>query len=240
MAADALTVERRDATLLVTVDHGEENLFSVAMMTELSEEIRAAAAEPALRFVRLRSEGEVFCLGREGASGEATPPARAVQAVAAAIVELNERLQTTPLIVVAEVQGDAAGFGAGLVGNADVAVAASGARFSFPEILAGYAPTIVIGWLARTIPRKRAFDMVATGAWVDAKTALRDGLITEVVPADRLEARVDERIGELAALDADALRDAKGFLSRTRGMDPASAAAASIDSLALAVAGGRA
>jgi methylglutaconyl-CoA hydratase len=235
--ADGLTIERRDATLLVTIDHGEDNLFSVAMVTELSDQIGAAAGEPGLRFVRLRSRGDVFCLGREGASREAAPSPRAVQAVAAAIVELNERLQTTSLIVVAEVPGDAAGFGAGLVGNADLAVAASGARFSFPEILAGYAPTIVIGWLARTIPRKRAFEMVATGAWVDADTALRDGLITEVVPGDRLEARVDERIAELAALDATALRDAKVFLSRTRAMDPASAAAASIDSLALAVTG---
>lgn len=237
MATEGLTIERREATLLVTADNGEENLFSVAMVKELSDELAAAASEPDLRFVRLRSRGDVFCLGREGASGEATPAPRDVQAVAAAIVGLNERLQTTPLVVVAEVQGDAAGFGAGLVGNADLAVAAEGARFSFPEILAGYAPTIVIGWLTRTIARKRAFEMVATGAWVDAKTALRDGLITEVVPDERLETRVDERIGELAAVDAIALRDAKGFFSHTRAMDPASAAAASIDSLAVAVAG---
>jgi methylglutaconyl-CoA hydratase len=241
MATEGLAIERRDATLLVTIDHGEGNLFSIAMVNGLSDAVRAAAAAPDLRFVRLRSRGDVFCLGREGASkGAPRPPARAVQAVAGAIVGLNELLQTTPLVVVAEVQGDAAGFGVGLVGNADLALAAAGARFSFPEILAGYAPTIVIGWLTRTLPRKRAFEMVATGAWVDAETALRDGLITEVVPRDRLAARVEERIAELAALDATALRDAKGFLARTRGMDPASAAAASIDSLALAVAGERA
>jgi enoyl-CoA hydratase/carnithine racemase len=158
--------------------------------------------------------------------------------VASSVVGLNELLQTTPLVVAAEVQGDAAGLGLGLVGSADVAVAAEGARFSVPEILSGYAPAVVISWLAHSIPRKRAFEMVATGAPVDAETALRDGLITEVVPGTQLEARVDERISELAALDAAALRDAKSFLSRTRAMDPASAASASIDALALAVAGG--
>jgi enoyl-CoA hydratase/carnithine racemase len=238
MPTVGLAIERREVTLLVTIDHGEENLFSVAMVNQLSREIRAAATEPDLRFVRLRSSGDVFCLGREGASaGAPRPPARAVQAVAGAIVALNELLQTTPLVVVAEVQGDAAGFGVGLVGNADLAVAAEGARFSVPEILAGYAPTIVIAWLARTVPRKRAFDMVATGGWVDGETAVRDGLITEVVPGDRLEARVDERIAELAAMDATALRDAKSFIGRTRAMDPASAATASIDALALAISG---
>jgi methylglutaconyl-CoA hydratase len=240
MGTDGLAIERLEATLLVTIDHGEENLFSVAMVNELFDEIRAAASEPDLRFVRLRSRGDVFCLGREGAGrGAPRPTARAVQAVAGAIVGLNELLQTTPLVVVAEVQGDAAGFGFGLVGNSDLAVAAEDARFSAPEILAGYAPAVVISWLARTTPRKRAFEMVATGAWVDGETALRDGLVTEVVPGDRLEARVDERVAELAALDATALRDVKAFLARTRVMDPASAAAASIDALALALAGER-
>ena len=238
MAGEGLTIERDGATLRVTIDNGEKNLFSPAMVRELSGEIRAAAAGPDLRFVRLRSRGDVFCLGREGASREGPRPTpRAVQAVAGAIVDLNELLQTTPLAVVVEVQGDAAGLGVGLVGNADLAVAAERARFSFPEILAGYAPAVVMGWLPRALPRKRAFDMVATGAWVDAETALRDGLVTEVVAGDRLEARVDERIAELEALDATALRDVKSFLARTRAMDPASAAAASVDALALAVGG---
>jgi methylglutaconyl-CoA hydratase len=241
MATDGLAIERREATLVVTVDHGEQNLFSHAMVDELADEVRTAAGEPDLRFVRLRSRGEVFCLGREGARGEGPPPSpRAIRAVASSVVGLNELLQTTPLIVVAEVQGDAAGLGLGLVGSADVAVAAEGARFSVPEILSGYAPAVVISWLAHSIPRKRAFEMVATGSPVDAETALRDGLITEVVPGTQLEARVDERISELAGLDATALRDAKSFLSRTRAMDPASAASASIDALALAVAGGEA
>src|SRR5215211_9219285 len=232
MATEGLSSERREATLLVTIDNGPDNLFSPAMVNELAEQIRAAASQPDLRFVRLRSRGDVFCLGREDASREAPQPRpRAVQAVAAAIVGLNELIQTTPLVVVAEVQGDAAGFGAGLVGNADVAVAAEHARFCFPEILDGFAPSIVMSWLPANVPRKRAFEMVATGAWTDAQTALRDGLLTEVVPADLLAARVDERIEELARTSAPALRDVKTFLGRRRAMDAASAAQASVDSL---------
>jgi methylglutaconyl-CoA hydratase len=239
MATDGLVIERSEATLLVTIDNGEENLFSVAMVRDLADHIRAAAGEPDLRFVRVRSRGDVFCLGREGASRAGSRPSgRSVQAVAGAIVGLNELLQTTPLVVVAEVQGDAAGFGLGVVGNSDLAVAAENARFSAPEILAGYAPTVVIGWLGRAVPHKRAFEMVATGAWIEAETAVRDGLVTEVVPGAALEARVDERIAEMSELDATALRDVKSFLGRTRAMDPTSAAAASIDSLALAIAGG--
>jgi enoyl-CoA hydratase/carnithine racemase len=238
MAAEGLAIERDGATLRVTIDNGEKNLFTPAMVSELSGAIRAAAAGSDVRFVRIRAAGDVFCLGRPGASKDGSPAPRAVQAVAGSIVDLNELLQTTPLTVVAEVQGDAAGLGVGLVGGADIAVAATGARFSFPEILNGYAAGVVLGWLPYALPRKRAFEMVATGTWVDAETALRDGLVTEVVAGDRLEARVDERIAELEALDATALRDVKSFLARTRAMDPATAAAASVDALALALGGG--
>ena len=231
--ADDLVIERRGHTLVATADAGEDNAYSPAMIGRLRDAIADAAADPEMRFVRLSARGPAFCLGRgaPAATGNGAPGPDALRALAGSIVALNELLQTTPLVVVAEVQGDAAGFGVGLVGNADVAVAAEHARFCFPEILNGFAPSIVMSWLPANVPRKRAFEMVATGAWTDAPTALRDGLLTEVVPAGRLEARVDERIEELARVNASALRDVKTFLGRRRAMDAASAAHASVDAL---------
>jgi methylglutaconyl-CoA hydratase len=234
---DELLIERRGHTLVATANAGEDNLYSPAMIQQLAGAIGDAAADPRMRFVRLAARGPAFCLGRgaPSATGNGRPGADAVRELADSIVALNELLQTTPLVVVAEVQGDAAGFGAGLVGNADVAVAAEHARFCFPEILSGFAPSIVMSWLPANVPRKRAFDMVATGAWTDARTALRDGLLTEVVAADRLAARVDERIDALARTSTAALRDVKTFLARRRTMDPASAAQASVDALVVGV-----
>ena len=232
---DGLAIERREHTLVATVERGEGNRFTPAMIADLGDALERATRDPGLRFLRLRARGPAFCLGREapGDGGRLSPGA--VRAVAASIVKLNELCQTGPLVVLAEVQGDAAGFGAGLVGNADVAVAAASAQLAFPEIRAGYAPSVVLSWLPRIVPRKRAFDMVATGRWVDAERAARDGLLTEVVPENRLEARVDERIAELAALPAAALRDVKAFFASTRGMDPAAAAAAAVDALVVGV-----
>jgi len=239
ITTDELQLERDGATLVATVERGDDNLFSPPMVEALTAAIAEAAADPDARFVRIRARGPAFGLGRDAArAGADAPPPAAVRRTAAGIARLNETLQTTPLVTICEVQGDAAGFGAGLVGNADVAIAAEGARFSFPEILAGYAPTIVMSWLPRLLPRRRAFEMITTGEWVDAATARHDGLVTEVVPADRLEARVDERIAELSRLPATALRDVKTFLGRTRAMDAATASSASVDALVVAVVGG--
>jgi methylglutaconyl-CoA hydratase len=228
---DGLTIECDGQTLVATVERGKDNRFTLAMIKELGDALEEAKREPELRFLRLRARGPAFCLGREAPAGLGPPRPDAVRDLAASIVRLNELLQCGPLVTVAEVQGDAAGFGAGLLGNADVVVAAAGSRLAFPEITEGYAPSVVMSWLPHAVPRKRAFEMVSTGAWVDASQAVRDGLLTEVVPGDRLEVRVDERIAELAAVPAPALRDVKAFLASTRDMHPAAAAVVAVDAL---------
>jgi enoyl-CoA hydratase/carnithine racemase len=97
----------------------------------------------------------------------------------------------------------------------------------------GLAPTVVISWASKTLPVKRAFDMVVTGAPIDAETAVQVGILTEAVPADRVSARVDERIAAMETIAPATLRDAKRFFTLVRTMDAPSAALASVDSLVL-------
>lgn len=187
------------------------------------------AARDGLRFVRIRSRGPVFCVGRDRAGKTALD----LRSEAARIVRINETLTTTPLTVVAEISGDAAGFGVGLVAAADVAVAAESARFWFPEIAGGLAPTIVISWLAKTVPYKVAYDMVTTGDAIDARTARSLGFVTEVAGDDGVEAAVDGRLKRLSDASPGALREIKEFFVRVRDLGPTSSASASIDTLAL-------
>jgi methylglutaconyl-CoA hydratase len=226
--AEGLHVERADHTLIATAEHGAENLFSSDMIDALSNAVEDAARD-GLRFVRLRSRGPVFCVGRERAGK--TP--LELRAEAARIVRVNETLRTTPLTVIAEVHGDAAGFGAGLVASADVAVAAESARFWFPEILSGLAPSVVISWLAKAVPYKIAYDLVTTADVIDASEARALGLVTEVVPDGSLEAAVDDRIKRLADMSPGAIKEIKEFFVRVRGLGPSDSATASVDALAL-------
>ena len=226
--ADGLHLERDDHTLIATAEHGDENLFSSEMIDALSDAVEDAAHD-GLRFVRLRGRGPVFCVGRER-SGQ-TP--LELRAEAARIVRLNETLRTAPLTVIAEVHGDAAGFGAGLVASADIAVAAESARFWFPEILGGLAPSIVISWLSKAVPYKVAYDLVTTAEAVDATGARILGLVTDVVPDGSLEAAVDGRIKRLADMSPGAIKEIKEFFVHVRGLDPSASAAASVDALAM-------
>lgn len=225
-----LAIQVSGDTLVATVDRPEGNLFTGEMIDSLVDEVERAGRTPHTRFVHLRARGATFCTGREREG--ATPDE--LRHEAARIVRVNETLRTSPLTVVAEVQGPAAGFGAGLVAASDVAVASTSATLSFPEILAGLAPTIVVGWANFTLPHKRAYEMVATGREMSAAEAAAAGLVTETVAPEALEGRVHQFIEELRAKHAGNLRAIKRFFAQTRNMLPAAAADASIDSLVLA------
>lgn len=233
-----LDVSQRGNTLIATIQRGNDNLFTSEMISKLARAVREGRADPAIRFVRVRAAGDVFCVGRDR-TGSILDELREE---AERIVDLNETLRTSPLTIIAEVNGDAAGFGAGLVAACDIAIASTDARFWFPEVLSGLAPSVVIGWLVHTIDYKAAFDLVTTGEPMDAQRAESCGLITEAVPKATVEARVDERIEILSSMSPPGLREIKEFFAATRPMDAPTAAAASVNALtisALRVAGER-
>jgi methylglutaconyl-CoA hydratase len=224
---DGLRIDREGSTLTMTVNSDEGNRFSLEMMDALIDEVRAAEGDDATRFVRLRAVGEAFCLGRSK-SGESPGE---IRAMAIRISAVFETLRTTPLTVLAEINGPAAGFGVGMIGGSDIAVASSAATFAFPEIKAGFAPAVVLSWARYQLPPRLVYDMVSTGEPIDAGRAVAAGLVTEVVEPDALATRVDERIARLEGVDAFALREMKRFLVFTRAMDPGTAAQASVDAL---------
>ena len=111
---EGLAIEQRSATVVATIERGDQNSFSSEMIDALADAIDEATQDGSTRFVRIRARGPVFCVSRDRAG---TTPEE-LRAEAERIVRINETLRTTPLISIAEVQGDAAGFGGGIVAAA--------------------------------------------------------------------------------------------------------------------------
>ena len=148
--------------------------------------------------LRIRSAAETFCLGRERGGTNAAPGV--VRGEAETRVAAPRASRRTRLVTVAEVTGDAAGFGVGVLAACDVAVAVADARFSFPEVGIGLAPALVLAWLPREIGEWQAFWLTATGEQVPASRALELGLLNAVVgSAEELRKDVDERVAQLRA-----------------------------------------
>jgi enoyl-CoA hydratase/carnithine racemase len=198
-----------DGVVVAELDRGPDNLWTLADLRELVGVLEAPPE--GAHVLRVRSVGEAFCLGRER-GGTSTAPG-VVRGEAETLVAVTRAFRRTRLVTVAEVQGDAAGFGVGVLAACDVAVAVADARFSFPEVGIGLAPALVLAWLPRTIGERQAFWLTATGEQVTAARALELGLLNAVVgTADELRKDVDERVAQLRARSPRVHADIKDML----------------------------
>jgi enoyl-CoA hydratase/carnithine racemase len=115
-----------------------------------------------------------------------------------ACCELMETVQRIPQPVIAMVRGIATAAGCQLVATCDLVVAEEGARFATPGVKIGLFCSTPMVAVSRAIGQKRALQMLLTGAPIDARTAADWGLVNEVVPAERLEARTRELAAQIA------------------------------------------
>ena len=185
-----------DGVVVAELDRGPDNLWTLADLRELV----AVLENPpeGAHVLRVRSVGEAFCLGRER-GGTSTAPG-VVRGEAETLVAVTRAFRRTRLVTVAEVQGDAAAFGVGVLAACDVAVAVADAKFYFPEVAIGLAPALVLAWLPRKIGERQAFWLTATGEKITAARAAELGLLNGVVgSAEELRKDVDDRVALLRA-----------------------------------------
>lgn len=215
-----------DGVLTVTLDRGPGNLLTVELCRELTALLLAPPPEASV--LRLRGANEIFCLGRERAGS--TPGE--LRDETEVLVGLHRALTHTPLVTVAEVSGDAAGFGVGLLAACDVAVALESAQLNFPEVGIGLAPALVLAWLPRVVGEREAFWLTATGQPVSGARAVQLGLLNAVAPTpEALVAEVDDRISELRRHDPRIHREIRSMLRASRGLTEDQALELSIDRL---------
>lgn len=196
-----------DGVVLVELDRTPDNLFSIELCGRLADLLDHPPE--GTHVVRFRAAGDVFCLGRD--RGGSTPAE--VRGEAEALAGLTRSAQRTRVVTVAEVQGDAAGFGVGLIAAFDVAVAVRAASFRFPEVGIGLAPALVLAWLPRVVGRREAFWLTATADPLGAGRAADLGLLNEVVEdREALVARVDEMVAQLRARSPRVHGDIKDML----------------------------
>ena len=127
----------------------------------------------------IRGNDGMFCRGRVGAKG--LTRGSDVAADLNAILAVNAALDALTVPVVVAVEGEALGFGFGLTAQADYAVAAEDAVLALPEMSHGLPPLIVLSYLFRFVPYKRAFELAVSSRAISAVEAREAGVVTEVV-----------------------------------------------------------
>jgi enoyl-CoA hydratase len=245
-----VSIERRDAVALVTIDNPPVNALSTALLAELEAAIEELDADDAVRAVVLTGAGErAFVAGadiREFPALREDPdggPARA-------LVRVGLRIEAGRTPVIVAIRGFCLGGGLELAMCCDVRLCAEDAQLGQPEIKLGLVPG---GGGTQRLPRLvgmgRAMLLNLTGDFVDAATAERWGLVEKVVPPDALldealavAARIAERspyavavLRELARttrdlpLEEGLRREGEAFLQCIRSEDGAEGIAAFLE-----------
>jgi enoyl-CoA hydratase/carnithine racemase len=181
----------------------KRNPIGPATCGELVHALAALGADPAVRVVVLTGAGLAFSAGGDlsamgGGGGGGVPPA--------SLVDLLTAMHRLGKPIVARVHGPALAGGLGLMVACDVVIASDAAVFGTTEIQVGLWPMMITAELVRNIGRKRTLEMMLTGRKLPAAEALAIGLVTEVVPAADLDARVDAVAAALADKSPAALR----------------------------------
>jgi enoyl-CoA hydratase/carnithine racemase len=218
--ADALVLrEDRGGVAHVMLNRADQfNALSMAMLEHLAEVLTSIARTPSIRVVVIGARGKAFCPGHDLKEMQAQRTQAFVETLFRRCCEVMLSLARMPQPVIARVHGLATAAGCQLVAACDLAVASSQARFATSGIDYGLFCATPAVPLSRTLGRKHALQMLLTGEFIDAQTALRWGLVNEVVAPADLDSAIDALCATLLTKPPLALSDGKRFFYRQSSM----------------------
>jgi enoyl-CoA hydratase/carnithine racemase len=235
-----LLTQVEDGIATLTLNRPRQyNALSHALLHALGAELAALANDEAVRVVLVTGAGDAFCAGHDLREMRAMDEAT-VQSLFTQCAALMQQVIALPQPVIAVVNGLATAAGCQLVAQCDLAVAADHARFAVSGVNLGLFCSTPAVSLSRNVSRKRAAEMLFTGDFIDAATALEWGLVNRVVPraglmdsahtlATRLKAKPRATLAlgkalfyrQLADNLPAAYADAARTIARNMGMDEA-------------------
>jgi enoyl-CoA hydratase/carnithine racemase len=190
------------------------NALSEQLLAELAAALDRIASDDTARVVVIAGAGKAFCAGHDLKQMRANPRLEYYQRLFADCARIMRRIQTLPQPVIARVHGIATAAGCQLVAMCDLAVAAEEARFAVSGINTGLFCSSPAVPLTRNIGRKPAFEMLVTGEFIDAPTALARGLVNEVVPLADLDDAIARLCAKIVAKPAVAVAMGKELFYR--------------------------
>lgn len=187
------------------------NAINGAMLAALQSALDAVSGDARVRVVVIEGAGRVFCPGHDLKEMLANSTEEFIGDLFRRCCNVMLTMQRIPQPVIARVHGIATAAGCQIVAGADLAVAEEGARFATSGINFGLfcaTPGVAV---SRNLSQKRAFEMLMTGEFIDAKTALDWGLVNRVVPLADLDAAVAALAGRMIDKPREVIAAGKRF-----------------------------
>lgn len=197
-AEPLVSLKKKDGVATLTLNRPKQyNAMSSEVLRELDRGLSQIAKDESVRVVVIAANGPVFCSGHDLKEMMANRTPQFIGDLFDRCSEIMLTLQGLPQPVIARVQGVATAAGCQLVAQCDLAVASSDAKFATSGINLGLFCATPGVPVSRNVPRKRAFEMLFTGEFIDAETALAWGLVNRVAPPERLDEEVQKLVNTI-------------------------------------------
>ncbi|UHQ96317.1 enoyl-CoA hydratase/isomerase family protein [Natrinema halophilum] len=217
---DHLSVEQSDDGYVVwaTLNRPEShNALSMQIREGLLRTARAIDDSP-VRVLVIRGAGGTFCSGGDlDSMGEKTKATDYQQDLS--LADLASAFADLSALTVAAVEGYCLAGGLGLASSCDFVVADEEATFGTPEMNTGLFPMQAMAAIMRVVDTRKGLQMLFTGEPVDAATAEKIGLVTELFESGDFESAVREYVSTLANNNPVAIEMGKRAFYTQRDMD---------------------
>uniref|UniRef100_A0A8D0VME9 Enoyl-CoA hydratase domain-containing protein 3, mitochondrial n=2 Tax=Sus scrofa TaxID=9823 RepID=A0A8D0VME9_PIG len=214
------SARQRDGIRSIVLNNPKRrNALSLAMLKSLQSDLLHDAESRDLKVIVISAEGPVFSSGHDLKELTAEQGPDYHTEVFRACSEVMMLIQNHPVPIIAMVNGLATAAGCQLVASCDIAVASDKSSFATPGVTIGLfcsTPGVAVG---RALPRKVALEMLFTGEPMSAQEALLHGLLSRVVPEERLEEETMRIARKVASLSRPVLSLGKAAFYRQLAQD---------------------
>lgn len=204
---ETVRIEIEEELAVVTLNRPDRfNAMSPQLIAELPTAFSWLADRAPVRAAVLTGAGGAFSAGgdvgwfEQGFESEELDTATEVRRGADVLHQAIVDLRRVPFPVVAAINGPAAAAGLSLALACDIRIASESAMLACAYGRIGVSPDGGLTWfLPRAVGPARALELLLNDPNLDAESALREGLVTEVVPPDELAGRAREKARKLGA-----------------------------------------
>jgi enoyl-CoA hydratase len=214
MSYETLLTETRGAVALVTLNRPKAlNALNSTVMAELADALAGFGKDDTIGAIVLTGSEKAFAAGADIKEMQGID---FVDAYLGDFISGWEAIASIRKPMIAAVSGFALGGGCELAMMCDFIIAAETAKFGQPEITLGVIPGMGGSQrLTRAIGKAKAMDLVLTGRMMDAAEAERAGLVSRIVPAERLMDEALDAAAKIATFPRAAVLMAKEAVNRS-------------------------
>lgn len=211
MTSALVDLEVTDHVAWLTLrDPNGVNALSVPMIAAISDALEEIKTDASCRVVVVQAKGRAFCVGHDLKEMQSARQAidggkASFEALFAACTNMMLSIRALPQVVIASVNGVATAAGCQLVAACDLAMATPKARFGVNGIdVALFCSTPMVA-VSRVMQPRHAFELLVTGDFLDAQSALAKGLINIVVDETALAHETSALASKIASKDPESI-----------------------------------